>query len=30
MLIVTRERTRGRVESDRWTAFRSHFSIESF
>ncbi|WP_406324253.1 IS21 family transposase [Streptomyces sp. NBC_01637] len=23
-------RTRGRVESDRWTAFRSHFSIESF
>ncbi|MET8537673.1 IS21 family transposase [Streptomyces sp. NPDC005065] len=23
-------RTRGRVESERWTAFRSHFSIESF
>jgi transposase len=23
-------RTRGRVESDRWTAFRSHFSINSF
>jgi transposase len=23
-------RTRGRVESDRWTAFRSYFAIESF
>ncbi|MHA6762454.1 IS21 family transposase [Streptacidiphilus sp. PAMC 29251] len=23
-------RTRGRVESERWTAFRSHFGIESF